>query len=92
MKRYKISYSVDNGCEIFEDTALILADNADDARIKLKFFIESKDSETCIRQFFETMEFDAEIFTVRYGWCDCVSNDLSVYHIDDKDTYWGFVK
>ena len=68
MLLYRIEFEVDNGFSYVRDFALVMAHSAEEANEKLKRFINSIDSETCVSAIFKTTGFDGDVFTGRHGW------------------------
>ena len=68
MLLYRIEFEVDNGFDYVRDVALVMAHNAEEANEKLKRFVNSIDSETCVSEIFRTDIFSGDIFTGRHGW------------------------
>lgn len=66
MNQYKISYEVDTGWERIKDTAIVKADNEDDAIRKLKYYISSIGNDYFVREVFSVEEFADDIFTNRF--------------------------
>lgn len=64
---YKIAFEVDDGYSYTRDVALVVADNPDEAKEKLRYLINSIDNETCISEVFNMDVFDGSVFTGRHG-------------------------
>ena len=64
---YKIEFEVDNGYSYTRDVALVVADNSEEARKKLRNLINSIDIETCVSEIFKTEVFNGNVFTGRHG-------------------------
>ena len=64
---YKIEFEVDNGFYYTNDMALVVANNPEEAREKLRHLINSIDSETCVSEIFKTDVFCGSVFTGIHG-------------------------
>lgn len=64
---YIISFEVDNGTSFTDDVACILADGYNDAIRKLRLFINSLDSETCVSKIYSVDLFSGDVFTGKHG-------------------------
>lgn len=64
---YKIEFEVDNGVSYKKDVALVSATNPDEANQKLRWYISSLDSETCVSKIYHTHSFSGEVFTGQHG-------------------------
>ena len=66
MNQYKISYEVDTGWDYIRDTAIVKANNEDDAVKKLKSYISSIGNDYFVNRVFSVEEFVEDIFTNRF--------------------------
>lgn len=66
MNQYKIHYRVDTGWEYLIDTAIVKANNEEEAIEKLKSYISSIDNEYYITSVFSIEEFTEEIFSYNF--------------------------
>ena len=64
---YIIKFEVDTGVCYRTDTAVVQAREPFEAHSKLKRYINSLDSETCISRVYSIEPFDGEIFTGQHG-------------------------
>ena len=64
---YKIKFEVENGISYTNDVALVNAANPDEANQKLRWYISSLDSETCVSKIYQTHSFSGEVFTGQHG-------------------------
>lgn len=67
LKLYTVAFEVDNGVSYENDTALIIANDAWEAEVKLREYINSIDSETCVSKIYNVRAFEGEVFTGRHG-------------------------
>lgn len=65
---YSIAFEVDNGTAYINDTAVVSANDAWEAEIKLKLFINSIDSETCVSHIYNVRQFKGDVWTGRHGY------------------------
>ena len=68
MLLYRIEFEVDDGAWYRKDSALVLANNEEEAVKKLKSLINSINSETCVSEIFKIVIFGGEVFTGNHGW------------------------
>ena len=65
---YSVAFEVDNGTAYINDTAVVSANDAWEAEVKLRNYINSIDSETCISRIYNVRAFEGEVFTGRHGY------------------------
>ena len=68
MKLYKIELEVDTGIFYDHDFAIVVANNEEEANEKLRQYINSINSETCVSKIYKTEIFNGEVFTGNHGW------------------------
>lgn len=68
MQLYKIELEVDNGIFHDHDFAIVVANNEEEANKKLRQYINSINSETCVSKIYKTEIFNGEVFTGNHGW------------------------
>ena len=68
MPLYKIELEVDTGTFHDHDFAIVMANNEEEAKVKLIQYINSINSETCVSMIFKTEIFNGEVFTGNHGW------------------------
>lgn len=67
MKEYKIHYRVDTGIDHIEDTAIVKAENKDQAMEKLeRYIIRNTGYEYTVDRFYSIDEFTADIFSSKF--------------------------
>lgn len=64
---YSVAFEVDNGASYENDVALISANDVWEAEVKLRNYINSIDSETCISRIYNIRQFDDDVWTGRHG-------------------------
>lgn len=64
---YSIAFEVDNGTSYENDTALVSAVDVWEAEVKLKNYINSLDSETCVSRIYTIRQFDGDVWTGFHG-------------------------
>lgn len=64
---YSIAFEVDNGTSYENDTALVSAVDVWEAEVKLKNYINSLDSETCVSRIYNIRQFDGDVWTGFHG-------------------------
>lgn len=67
MELYMINFQVDDGCKFTDDIAIVKAHNKEEALIKLRGFINSIDSETCVSKIYNVEPFTGDIMSGKYG-------------------------
>ena len=68
MKLYKIELEVDTGMFYDHDFAIVIANNEAEATAKLRSYINSINSETCVSKIYKIESFNGEVFTGNHGW------------------------
>ena len=66
--KYTVVFEIDNGTSYEDDTALVEANDAWEAEVKLRNYINSIDSETCISTIYNVKAFEGDVFTGRHGY------------------------
>ena len=68
MKLYKIELEVNTGIFHDHDFAIVVANNESEATTKLRQYINSINSETCVSKIYKIENFNGEVFTGNHGW------------------------
>lgn len=64
---YSIAFEVDNGTSYDNDMALVSANDVWEAEIKLRNYINSLNSETCVSRIYKVRQFNGDVWTGRHG-------------------------
>lgn len=64
---YSIAFEVDNGTAYINDTAIVSANDVQEAERKLRLFINGIDSETCLSRIYNVRQFEGDIWTGKHG-------------------------
>ena len=68
MQLYRIEFEVNTGIFHDHDFAIVVANNEEEANVKLSQYINSINSETCVSNLYKTVIFNGEVFTGNHGW------------------------
>jgi hypothetical protein len=65
---YSVAFEIDNGTSYENDTAVVAANDVWEAEVKLRNYINSLDSETCVSKIYNIRAFEGDVWTGRHGY------------------------